>query len=519
MFSQIKKMFLKENSIRSASLILMITFAASNVLGVIRDHFLAQKIPTDRLDIYYAAFRWPDLIFNVLILGSVAAAFVPVYSKCMKEEGEEKANELATTTISVAVVIVAAALVMLFFLMPYLMHVLVPSFSQEKMAETIQAARWLLISPLIFTVSYFLGGVLNARKRFVSYALAPIVYNLSIILSILFLSDRYGVRGVIIGVITGAFLHMLTQLPASLRVGLKIGFKPNFFDKNVIRIIRLMVPRAIGLGANQILLFAYTGFASAFPGAIAIYNLTDNIQTVPSAIFGNSFATAVFPTLAELSIKEKEERERFCNVFVKAIKAALFFLIPATAVIFVLRAQIIRLILGYGFFGWADTKSASAALGFFALSVVAQGLIPIFARGFYAMHDTKTPMTISLFSILASIVFGYIFSRGGFLTSGPVAGLALAFSIGSWINLILLFYYIQETVHLRVRELSWHTAIVSVLTLVAASAMQATKTAVAGVFDINRVRFLLLQAVISLTVGAVVYLSCAWIFKLKEVRN
>lgn len=519
MFSQIKKVFFKESSIRGASLILMITLTASNVLGVIRDHFLAQKIPTDRLDIYYAAFRLPDLIFNVLILGSIAAAFVPVYSKYIKEKGDEEANEMAQATISVGLLAVTIALVIMFFAMGGLMKLLVPNFSSQKMAETVNMARWLLVSPFIFTLSYFFGGVLNARKRFLAYSIAPLFYNLAIITGVILFADTLGVKGVIIGVISGALLHMLIQLPSVLQVGLKPALRFDFANTGVKRVIRLMIPRAIGLGANQILLFAFTGFASYVPGAIAIYNLTDNIQTVPSVIFGNSLATAAFPTLSGLSLDIKEEKERFVGVFNRSVRAALFFLIPSTAVIFVLRAQIIRLILGYGFFGWSDTKAASAALGFFALSVVAQGLIPIITRSYYAMHDTRTPMKISVASILTSVVLGYLFSRQIIPFGSTVAGLALAFSVGSWVNLILLVYYIRTRFEINFKNIFIYVATIISLTLVTSVAMQLTKMLVSGAFDINRVRYLLLQTILSLAVGGLVYLLLGWLFKIKEVRN
>jgi putative peptidoglycan lipid II flippase len=519
MFKRIKKVFISENSIRGASLILMVTLAASNVLGVIRDHFLAQKIPTDRLDIYYAAFRFPDLIFNVLILGSIAAAFVPVYSKYIKEKGDKEANEMAQATISVGILVVSVALVIMFFLMGGLIELLVPNFSPQKKMETVEMARWLLASPFIFTLSYFFGGILNARKRFLAYSIAPLFYNLAIITGVVLFADKLGVKGVIIGVISGAFLHMLIQLPSVLQVGLKPALRFDFTNPGVKRVIKLMIPRAIGLGSNQILLFAFTCFASYVPGAIAIYNLTDNIQTVPSVIFGSSLATAAFPTLSGLSLNVEKEKDRFASVFIRSIRAALFFLIPSTAVIFVLRAQIIRLILGYGFFGWADTKAASAALGFFALSVVAQGIIPIIARSFYAIHDTRTPMKISIVSIIVSIVFGYIFSRQLTLFDSSVAGLALAFSIGSWVNLILLVYYISGKIKIGFKKIFAYVAMIIVLTLITSVAMQFTKILVSSSFDINRVRYLLLQTILSLAVGALVYLFLGWLFKIREIRS
>ena len=519
MFNSIKSFFVKENSIKGASIILIVTLAFSNILGVFRDHFLAQKIPTDRLDVYFAAFRLPDLIFNILILGSVAAAFVPVYSKYLKEKGQKQATELAQSVITIGLVAVLISLGVLFFLMPYLMQGLVPDFNLAKRSETVELARWLLLSPVFFTISYFLGGILNSHKRFLTYSIAPLIYNLSIIFGVLIFADQIGVKGVVIGVIVGSILHMLIQLPSAIKVGFKIGFRFDYKNPGVRRVIKLMIPRAIGLGANQILLVAFTIFASAFPGAIAIYSFADNIQTVPSVVFGTSFATAIFPTLAGLSLSKKEEREKFSNFFIKAARVVIFLMLPSTALLIILRAQVIRLILGYGFFGWSDTHAASATLGFFALSVIAQGLIPLLARSFFALHDTKTPMISSIIGIIISIISGFLFSRviGGAVSG--VAGLALAFSIGSWANFLVLLYLIRKKLEIETADFSLFVLKTITLTLIMVIITQFSKIVLANLVDINRVRFLALQTLVALIVAAIVYLGGAWILRFKEIRS
>lgn len=499
-------------------MILIVTLALSNVLGVIRDHFLAQKIPTDRLDVYFASFRLPDLIFNVLILGSIAAAFVPVYSMTVREQGQKKATELAQTVISIGLLVVLVCLAILFFLMPYLMKLLVPSFNEYKRIETVTLARWLLLSPVFFTISYFIGGILNSHKRFLAYSIAPLVYNLSIIFAVLIFADRLGVKGVAIGVIAGAFLHMLIQLPAAIKVGFSPAVIFNFKSAGLRKIARLMVPRAIGLGANQILLLAFTGFASAFPGAIAIYNFADNMQTVPSVIFGTSFATAVFPTLAGLSIAKKEEKEKFEILFTKSLRAILFLIIPSTAALILLRAQVVRLILGYGFFGWSDTKMASATLGFFALSLVAQGLIPLLARSFYALHNTRIPMMASIVGIVISIFFGYFFSRQSGFASG-VSGLALGFSIGSWVNFIILAVLLKKKIEPDVLEIVDFVFKIIILTLIASLVAQFAKDWVGEVYGLERVRYVALQLGLSLLLGAAIYFAGAWALRVKEIKS
>ncbi len=519
MLSSFRNLFVKENSVRGASAILVITLALSNILGVLRDHFLAQKIPTSRLDMYFAAFRLPDLIFNILILGSIAAAFVPVYSTYMREKGQKEATKLAQTTLTIGVLAVIVCLIALYFLMPFFMNYLVPNFDLAKKAETVRLARWLLFSPFFFTISYFLGGVLNAHKRFLAYSIAPLVYNLSIIVSVLIFSDKYGVSGAVIGVIIGSFLHLLIQLPAAYRVGFNFKFIVDLKEHGVRRILKLMVPRAIGLGTNQILLVAFTSFASAFPGGIAVYNFADNMQTVPSVIFGNSFALAVFPTLAGLSLKVPEDRERFLQLFYKSVRAIIFFIVPSTALIFLLRAQIIRIILGYGFFGWNDTRAAAATLGFFAISIIAQGLIPLFARSFYAIHDTKTPMYASVVSIVISIVMGFILSKNAIASSEGVSLLALAFSIGSWVNLLILAVLMVKKIKINYQYIISFAISVIGLTVLMVIVSQAVKVVVADIFDIDRVKYLLLQTLLAAGIGAGFYVAVAYLFNFDEVKR
>lgn len=519
MFQSIKNFFVKENSVRGASLILIVTLALSNILGVFRDHFLAQKIPTERLDIYFAAFRLPDLIFNVLILGSIAAAFVPVYSGVLKEKGEKEATRLAQASMTVGVIAVSIGLILLFFLMPYLIHALVPNFDTIKKNETVELARYLLLSPFFFTISYYIGGILNSHKRFFAYSIAPLIYNLSIIVSVLLFADKIGVRGAVYGVIIGAILHLAIQVPAALKLGFKFKFLVDLKDAGVKRILKLMGPRAIGLGANQILLVFFTSFASAFPGGIAVYNFADNVQTVPSVIFGNSFAMAVFPTLAGLSLKVPEEKEKFLAFFYKSFRAILFFIIPATGLVIVLRAQIIRIILGYGFFGWSDTKAAAATLGLFAISIIAQGLIPLLARTFYALHDTKTPMYASLVSIAVSILSGYLLSHSAVEAAAGVSSLAFAFSIGSWINLFILGIALSKKLNYSVESILSFTISVIFLTVVMLVIVQGVKVIVAEAFDIDRVVYLGLQILAAGLIGIVSYLGLAYLFKFEEVRR
>lgn len=435
---KIKQLINGTNSIRSASVILIITLLVSNFLGLIRDHFLAQKIPTNLLDTYYAAFRIPDFIFNILILGAIAAAFIPVFTSYISNKNLREAWRVANSFLNIAIIAILVFAIILFFLMPYLVPMMVPKFDLEKQQLTISLSRLLLISPIFFTLSYIFGGILNSFKRFFIYSLAPLLYNLSIIVATLIWADTLSVYGVVYGVIIGAFFHMLIQAIYIRKIGFRYQLLFDFRHPGVKKIYQLMIPRSIGLGANQVMLLVYTGIASTLAaGSVAIFNLADNIQTMPTVVFATSFATAIFPTLSEhISLGKKQE---FSNHIWKVIKSILYILIPLSVIIILLRAQIVRLILGSGHFGWEQTVLTADTLALFAISLVAQGMIPILARSFYAMHNTKIPTIVSIISMAISILLAFILTP-----KMGVLGLALSFSVASFFNAITLYVILRK---------------------------------------------------------------------------
>lgn len=515
----IKKIFNGQNSIIGATAILISTLTLSNILGVIRDHFLAQKIPTTILDTYYVAFRIPDLIFNLLILGAIASAFIPVFTQYRASGrnikiGDKELKEhwyIFNSFFNLAFLSLIVLTVIFFFLMPYLIPILAPKFSPDKQLETVNLARIMLLSPIFFGISYIIGGALNAYQRFFIYSLAPLVYNLSIILSIIFLADRFSVTGVALGVVVGAFLHLVIQIPTLFALGYRPKAIFDFKHSGVKKIFYLMIPRSIGLASTQIMLLIFTAVASTLGGgAIAIFNLADNIQTVPTVIFGTSLATALFPTLAAYCAKDnKEDFRRYTE---KGIRAILYLMIPASVGIILLRAQIVRLILGSGHFGWEQTTMAYETLGFFAISLFAQGLIPLLAKSFYAMQNTKTPMFISIISVTVSILSA--------LYLGPklgIKGLALAFSIGSIVDFFLLWFALKKQIIFNFSAIFFATSKIVLASFIMALAMQYGKNIIAAHVDMERFWGIFVQTSVAAAVGLAVYVLMAILLKSREM--
>lgn len=508
--------FSKENSVRGASLILIITLTLSNLLGLVRDRFLTKNIETFNLDVYYASFRIPDLIFNFLILGAISSAFIPIFSEFIAKDDKKKVNEghrIASSLINIAVSIMIVVAIGIFFLMPYLVPIVVPKFDSSRMAETVKFSRLLMLTPIFFSFSYIVGGILNSYKRFLAYSLAPLFYNLSIIIGAYFFAPRYGLTAVVWSVVAGAFIHLLIQLPSAIKIGYRHSWVFDWKNSSIRRIVKLMIPRTIGMGTNQIMLLFYTAIASTLAaGSITSFELGNNIQTMPSVVFGTSFATAVFPTLtAKIALNDNNGFAFYLN---RAMRSIAFLLIPATVVFILLRAQIIRLILGSGKFGWEDTRRTALVLGFFSLSLLAQGLIPLLARAFYSLKNTKTPMYISIVSALTSVAFGYPLAK-----SFGVAGLAFAFSIGSFANAAILYYFLNKRYSSVLnKNLFKSIAYISLISIAMGISMWTAMHISANFVDMSRFIGVLTQTVITLVVGGFVYFGLSYLFECEEMK-
>jgi putative peptidoglycan lipid II flippase len=513
MVKKITNVLHQKNSVTGASIILIITLFLSNVLGVVRDHYLTQKIPTDLLSTYYAAFNIPDLIFNVLILGAMASAFIPVFTTLISQKKDKEAWMVAVSIINIAIILLVALSIIFYFIMPYIAPIIVPGFSGDNQLLMIRLARIMLISPILFGVSYIFGGILNSFKRFFVYSLSPLVYNLTIILGTIYFADKYSVIGVAYAVVVGAFLHLLIQIPVALKLGFRWQLRINLHHWGVRRIGILMVPRSLALGANQIMVLIFTAIASSIGGySIAAYNLANNIQTMPTVVFGTAFATAVFPTLSEAV--SKKENNVFSSQIERITRVILFFLVPITVMVILLRTEIVRLILGSGFFGWEQTVATANILGFFSLSLVFNGLTPLFARSFYALHNTRTPMILTMINVVISIVVGKILS----INMG-VSGLALGFTIGSAVSAVIYYIMLRKyTESKHEKKLIIYIIKILFAALLTAIAIQECKILIGLAVDMQRFWGVLIKTLVSLGIGTGVYLLCCWIFGLEEIN-
>ena len=489
----------------------------SRLLGLIRDRLLASTFgASDILDTYYAAFRVPDLIFNILVLGALSSAFIPIFLKYWKsgesEESKKEAWLITNSILNILMVILILLGIIFFIFAPQVISLITPGFSPEKQMETANLTRIMLFSIFLFGISNIFSSVLNSFRKFLSYAIAPIMYNVGIVIGIIFLYPSFGIQGLAWGVVLGAFLHMLIQLPATLKTGYRYQWIFNWRHEGVKKMAKLILPRTFGLAIAQINQLVITIVASTLmAGSIAVFSLANNLQSFPINVFGVSLAIAAFPLMS--SAFAEENKEKFVIHFSVTLRRVLFLIIPASVLILLLRAQIVRVILGSGAFDWQDTYLTAQTLGFFALSLFAQSLIPMLARSFYAHQDTKTPVKISVFSLIINIIGSVILGQ----TMG-VTGLALSFSISNIINMVLLVCALRS----KIGYLDDKKIIKSAGKIILASAVMGLvvwsvkKFIVLGV-DMHTLVGVFLQGLVAGSIGILVYLIIALIFRFDEV--
>jgi len=493
----------------------------SRLLGLIRDRFLASKFGAgDVLDTYYAAFKIPDFVFNVLVLGALSSAFIPVFVKYLqksKEDESKKAEAWHLANSMLNILLIGLILVgSLFFIFAHqLVPLISPGFSPEKQIITIKLTRIMLIAIIFFGASNIASGILNSFKRYLSFAFAPVMYNVGIIFGIIALTSRYGVYGLAYGVVLGALMHLLIQIPGIIKVGYRYKYIFDFKHEGVRKIAKLMVPRAFGLAVNQVDQMVSLIIGSTLAaGSVAIFNLSNNLQSFPINVFGVSLAIAAFPVFSEAFAQK--DMTKFVVQFSTSFRRVLFLIIPTSVLILLLRAQIVRVILGTGAFNWEDTYLTAQTLAFFSLSLFAQALIPMLARCFYAFQDTKTPVKIGLLAVIINIAGALTLTK---VMPDPVTGLALAFSISSIVNMLLLLILFRK----KLGYFDDKKIIKSFFKIILASVMMGAAVWLAKYIiaqGVNMQTFIgiFIQGVLAGIIGILTYLIIAVIFRMDEIK-
>lgn len=512
-------------TIASAAFLISSTTLISRIVGVIRDRAFAHYFGIGPImDAYYAAFKIPDFIYNLLIVGALSTGFIPIFTSLYAGDDKKKAWRMASTVLNIAGLSLVICSIIGIIAAPFIARAVGLGFDAETLRLTTQFTRIIFISPVLLGVSMVLGGILQSLRHFLTYSIAPILYNLGIILGVTVLYPLIGITGIAWGVVLGAALHTLTQWYGAYLAGFRWSSAFNIKDAAVRTIGKLMIPRTMGLALSQLNTVAMSILASTLvPGSVGAFNLANNIQGVPTGIIGIPFALAVFPLLSEAASNTRGQ-QAFKELFGGTLRNVVFLLVPVTILFLMLRAQIVRVLYGTGAFDWNATITTADALAFFALGLLAQSLIPLLARAFYAYSDTKTPFYVSIFSEICTLVMAVALTHPAFGIAARipelsgVAGLAFASSAGVTINALCLYYFLnKKTAGLENERLFRLLVKTALAGFGMAIVVQLLKYPTASLFDTSLGWGILLQGLVSGIVGLLIYVGLCTVMRVPEL--
>lgn len=535
---KIFRIFSKESGTINQAALLLACFAfLTQILGLFRDRFIAHIIgPSPILDAYYAAFRIPDLIFiSIASLASVTVILPFVLGRMPDGKVTPEAKKFLDDVFTIFFFMVIAVCVIVFILMPKIATLIVPGFTLEMQTKVVELSRIMLLSPVLLGLSSIFGSITQLFRKFLSYSLSALLYNAGLIVGIVFLYPIWGIFGLAFGIVFGALMHFLIQAFTSTRCGFTPTFSRSINFGDIKKVILVSLPRTLGLSFNHIAIILVTSVASFLAsGSISIFNLSLNLQSVPLGIIGLAFSVAAFPTLTRAF--STGQIGEFKQQLKNTARQIVFLSLPMTFLFIVLRAQIVRVVLGSGAFSWENTRLVAASLALFSISIVAQGLMHLFSRTYYASGNTNRPLLVNFISstsiVIFSILFLHLFQNIQFfkhfiesllkvsdLPGTDILMLPLAYSCGTLLNLSLLWIFIKRDfmpgeififkTFFQSLSASFFIGLVSYLSL----------NFFATVFDIDTFWGILLQGALSGILGILAGIIVLYLLKSEELKD
>ena len=520
-----------------AAYVLAVFAFGSQLLALVRDRLLASAFGAGHtLDIYYAAFRIPDFLFATVASLFSLYALLPILSR-LEREHEGLMLSFLRDILWVFFLGMAGVSAIAFAVAPVLVPYIAPGLAEDAASrmQLIALVRLLLLQPILLGASNTIAALTQLRHRFVLYSVSPLLYNLGIIFGAVILYPRFGIVGLGWGVVSGALMHMLIQLPffLSQKRGEKIPLARML--QGVREVLTLSIPRTFALASTQISLLAITAMASFLAsGSIAIFTFAYNLQSVPLTIIGVSYSVAAFPTFARLYAEGA--LDEFARYTEAALRHIIFWSIPATVFVIVLRAQIVRVILGAGQFDWSATRLTAAALSLFILSLAAQSITLLIARAYYATGNTKKPLYYGLADITVSIISAFsllmLFQHNMFfrnfvesllrvddIPGTAVLMLALGYALGSIAEFIIGYVYFVRDFKMsqaRLTRLIFESFSASVI---GGAASYGILSVSGSAQNISTAFGIFAQGAIAGTVGLVIAGAMLWLLKNRELSE
>ena len=503
-------------AIAQAGLIVTTAFLLSRVLGYVRYVVIAAAVPVGpQLDAFFAAFRVPDFLFQLVAAGALASALVPVLAALFATDREDRAwlvvSTVSTLMLGSLLVLSAAGIVMA----PILVPPITPGFDAEELARTVDLTRIMLLSPLFLAAGALATSVLNAKGRFAVAAAAPLVYNVAIIGGAVVLVPVFGVSGLALGVVVGAIGHFVIQVPLMVRLGARVRPSVDIRDEEARHALLLMAPRALGLGMTQVVFLVMTSLASSLPeGSISIFNFAFALLQIPIGVIGVPLGVVLLPSLSrEVAIGGTEV---FRRLLVRGLSILSYTMIVTAGLGIVVAGDVVRLLFDVGSVGDAALEQTGTTLVVFLVGLTAHSLIAVLARAFYARQDTATPVLAALVAVVVNVVVGVALV-------GPLGltGLAAAIAVAAWLETGALVVLLRR----QVPGLGLgHVATVMIKSVVAAGLGAATAWAVESALvgawgaDAGHVR-VFVRAAVATGAGGAVVVAVSMALRIEELRT
>lgn len=503
-------------TIARASLVMIATLVASRILGWLRLSVIGAQYAGDQreLDAFIAAFRIPDTIFNLLVAGALSSAFIPVFTGYLAKEREREGWRVASSVMNAMLLALIGLSAAMWFAAPYLMPLVAPKFDADQLALTTELTRIMLLSPIFMGLSSLFTGVLNSYRQFLSGATAPLAYNAAIILFALFAQPFLGIFALAYGVVAGALLMWLVQVPELTFRRTRYSLSFDLGHPGVREVAALAGPRTLAIAAVQVVLFVDVNLASRMaPGSLTALTFAFALMLLPLGVFSIAISAAVFPTLSRYASLGQQQRMR--GALQQAIRWILFLTLPTAIVMVVLRRPIVHLLFQYGDFGDALREATALAFLFYSLGLVGHALVQILARAYYASKDAQTPLALTLVSIGLNVVLAV-------LLAPPLGinGLALANSIATLAEATLLLLLLAPRARLRLAGLGVSTLKHLAASLAMGVAMflfiRATNIPLDLELDPPK-PLLLIQTTIAVLFGGSIYVLASSLFRVAEL--
>ena len=520
LFETSQRIFAREQkNILSAASVITIASFISAVFGLLKTRLLLSHFASEDLAAYIIAMRLPDLIFQLLVVGALSAAFIPVFNKYFQKDSRE-AYHISSSVMNVVLIIFVALSTIIFLRAEWFNDLITADTKKFTLAQIELAAdltRVMIFAQLLFAISSFLTSTIQAQKRFLIPALSPVAYNVGIILGINFLSPLMGIYSAAVGVAIGALLHLLLQVPLAFRLGFRYEPVIDLKHPGVKEMFHLMPPRILTLSVTQLEIFSSGYFATAL-GATSVVVLQIALQLIaaPIRMFSVPIGQASLPFLAKENTAGA--LEEFKATFLNSLNQILYLAFPAAILLLILRIPLVRLAYGSKEFPWATTLLTGKTVAILSLSLFAQGALHIVNRAFYALHNTKLPFLVSIIGVFFNILLSYFIV---YVWHGGVTGLAISISISSILQFLLLMPILSQHIggfspqHLLIPPLKMIVA----TTITGIFLWIPMRLLDQFIFDTTRTANLLLLTGITSIIGMGVYVGLSYLLKIEELTT